>query len=132
MCSMNSFLSPVYLEVAGPARCLEASTRSSLREERQRANTDSPGEREREREREGGREREREREGGREGEGGRERERASEHHGSTYNYYFERHIPSCVHINFIVGILHTIIIFVHIISNSEKIKHNDIIIVRTN
>ena len=84
MCSMNSFMSPVYLEVAGPARCLEASTRSSLREERQRANTDSPGER------------------GREGEG--ERERESEHHGSTYNYYFERHIPSCVHINFIVGV----------------------------
>ena len=35
----------------GPERCLEASTRSSLREERQRANTDSP------REGEGGRER---------------------------------------------------------------------------
>lgn len=43
MCSMNSFLSPVYLQDEGPFRCLLASTLSSLRDDKQRENTDSPG-----------------------------------------------------------------------------------------
>ena len=42
MDSMNAFLSPVYLTFAGPFNDFEASTRSDLRAERQRANTDSP------------------------------------------------------------------------------------------
>ena len=90
MSSMNAFLSPSHFVLAGPERCLDASTLSFFKEERQRANTASPLEREegkgesrRERERERrekrkkGREgRERRREEGKEGggrEGGRER-----------------------------------------------------------
>ena len=40
---MNSFLSPVYFVVAGPLSWLLALTRSVWSEDKQRANTDSPG-----------------------------------------------------------------------------------------
>lgn len=43
-CSMNSFLSPAYFVVEGPLSSLLALTRSAWSEDRQRANTDSPGE----------------------------------------------------------------------------------------
>lgn len=43
ICSMNSFLSPVYFVVDGPLSWLLALTRSVWSEDRQRANTDSPG-----------------------------------------------------------------------------------------
>eukprot|EP00121_Abeoforma_whisleri_P004023 Awhi_evm2s3631 len=39
---MNLVLSPVYLAVVGPSNTLEACTRSSLRADKQRENTDSP------------------------------------------------------------------------------------------
>ena len=64
MSSMKAFLSPSYFVLAGPERCLDASTLSFFREERQRAKTASPVEREVR----GGRERKWEREGRREGE----------------------------------------------------------------
>ena len=82
MSSMNAFLSPSHFVLAGPERCLDASTLSFFKEERQRANTASPLEREEGKEGESRRGRERERgekikkgrEGGRKGgrEGGRE------------------------------------------------------------
>ena len=43
MCSTNSFLSPLYFVFEGPLSSLLALTRSLCSEERQRANTDSPG-----------------------------------------------------------------------------------------
>ena len=46
MSSMKAFLSPSYFVLAGPERCLDASTLSFFREERQRAKTASPVERE--------------------------------------------------------------------------------------
>ena len=56
MSSMKAFLSPSYFVLAGPERCLDASTLSFFREERQRAKTASPVEREvgKEGEKEGG------------------------------------------------------------------------------
>ena len=62
MSSMKAFLSPSYFVLAGPERCLDASTLSFFSEERQRAKTASPGE--------GGRREdvgEEEREGGKQG-----------------------------------------------------------------
>ena len=46
MSSMKAFLSPSHFVLAGPERCLDASTLSFFREERQRAKTASPVERE--------------------------------------------------------------------------------------
>ena len=43
---MKAFLSPSHFVLAGPERCLDASTLSFFREERQRAKTASPVERE--------------------------------------------------------------------------------------
>lgn len=45
MSSMKAFLSPSHFVLAGPERCLDASTLSFFREERQRAKTASPVER---------------------------------------------------------------------------------------
>ena len=42
ICSTNSFLFPSYTVVFGPDRCSPAFTRSTFRDDKQRANTASP------------------------------------------------------------------------------------------
>ena len=72
MSSMKAFLSPSHFVLAGPERCLDASTLSFFREERQRAKTASPVEREEWKEEEEGEQRGRKessKEGGRKNEG---------------------------------------------------------------